>query len=191
MLPLSSRRTTVSDSTESNSPKHSTDTLIPQVYDELRKLAGYRMSNERSGQTLSGTALVHEAFLRLKKEGSAPKWSSQSQFFSAAAEAMRRILIDRMRAKNRVKRGGDQERVEGMDDLIQSPVREDKLLAIDGALDALAQEDPKSADLVKMRFFVGMSLEEIAESTDVSIRTVSRQWSYAKAWLSDYLSRSL
>jgi len=103
---------------------------------------------------------------------------------------MRRILIDRMRAKSRIKRGGDQERVDGIEDILQSPVREEKLLAIDGALDALQQADPEGADLVKMRFFVGMSLEEIAESTGVSVRTVSRQWSYAKAWLSDYLSEN-
>jgi len=173
---------------DNNREKHSSETLIPQVYDKLRKLAGYRMQNERPGQTLSGTALVHEAFIRLNNEGEGDQWANQSHFFSAAAEAMRRILIDRVRAKSRIKRGNDPERVDGIEDMIQSPVREDKLLAIDGALDALQQADPESADLVKMRFFVGMSLEEIAESTDVSIRTVSRQWSYAKAWLNDYLS---
>ncbi len=118
--------------------------MIPQVYEELRKLAGYKMNQERAGQTLSGTALVHEAFLRLQKEGNGPKWGSQSHFFSAAAEAMRRILIDRMRAKSRVKRGGDQERVDGMDDFIQSPIREDKLLAIDGALEPIQRESISS-----------------------------------------------
>lgn len=165
---------------------HSTDTLMPSVYAELRRLAASRIQ-KTPGQSISGTVLVHEAYLRLKAEGEAPKWANKAHFFSAAAEAMRRILIDHIKAKGRQKRGGDQQRIDETISALESPALDDELLAINDALDRLAQEDPESADLVKLRFFAGFTLEEIAESRGVTIRTVSRQWKYARAWLKDYL----
>ncbi len=161
---------------------------MPQVYNELRRLATYRMKNENPGQTISGTALVHEAYLRLSKEEDGPRWASRKQFFSAAAEAMRRILIERVRAKQRIKRGGEFERVELPEAEIAAPASSTRLLEIDAALDDLAQEDLECADLVKLRFFADFTLEEIAESTGVSLSTVNRQWAYARAWLADRLS---
>lgn len=167
---------------------YTTETLMPQVYDELRQLAAYRMQRETPGQTITGTALLHEVYLRLSKETASARWASRKQFFSAASEAMRRILIDRIRAKRRVKRGGEFERVEVDETEIASAAPDDRLLAINEALDELAKSDPDSADLVKLRYFVGFSLEEIAEALDVSVSTVSRQWAYARTWLADHLA---
>lgn len=156
---------------------------MPRLYDELRRLASYKINRENPGQTLSGTALLHEAYIRLNREGDGPKWSSERQFFSAAAEAMRRILIDKVRAKRRIKRGGDFVRVDVDEDQLESPHSDDRLLDINDALDLLEQEDPEASELVKLRFFAGLTLEEIAEAHGVSARTVRRQWTYAKAWL--------
>ncbi len=161
---------------------------MPQLYDELRRLATYRMKQENPGQTISGTALVHEAYLRLSRESEEPKWANRKQFFSAAAEAMRRILIERVRAKQRIKRGGEYERVDLLEAEIAAPASPARLLEIDEALDELAQEDLECADLVKLRFFADFTLKEIAESTGVSLSTVNRQWAYARAWLADRLS---
>lgn len=156
---------------------------MPRLYDELRRLASFKINRETPGQTLSGTDLLHEAFMRLYREGDAPKWSSERQFFSAAAEVMRRILIDRVRAKRRLKRGGEYTRIEIDEASISSPHSEERLLEVNEAIDHLEKEDPEAADLVKLRYFAGLTLKEIAESQKVSVRTLTRQWAYAKAWL--------
>ncbi|MGI9240151.1 MAG: ECF-type sigma factor, partial [Verrucomicrobiales bacterium] len=179
----------LSDERQSDEPRRSSSqTLIPRVYEELKRLATYKISNDAPNQTLSGTALLHEAYLRLQKEGDGPKWASEKQFFSAAAEAMRRILIDRIRAKRRIKRGGDQIRTEFIEDSLESPHPDDQLMQINEALDELQKHDPAAADLVKLRFFAGLTTTEIADATGVSERTVSRQWAFAKAWLGRKLS---
>lgn len=162
---------------------------MPRVYDELRKLASYKISQQIPGQTLSGTALLHEAYLRISKEEGGAKWASERQFFSAAAEAMRRILIDRIRAKRRVKRGGELKRVDLEEEAIESPASDSRLLEINEALDEFEKVDPENAELVKLRYFAGMTLEEIAQSTGVPVRTLTRRWTYARSWLSRQLSR--
>jgi len=169
--------------------RQSTQTLMPQVYDALRTLAAYRLKQQMPGQTLSGTELVHEVYLRLSKEGDGPKWVNRAQFFSAAAEAMRRILIDRIRAKHRIKRGSGQKplTLDAAESVVM-PTDDEQLLAISEGLDELERVDPRSADLVKLRFFAGLTLEQIAEISEVSVRTVTRQWAYARAWLSEHLS---
>lgn len=168
--------------------QHSSETLIPQVYQELRRLAMHRIRQQAPGQTITGTALVHEAYLRLNSEGEGPRWASRSQFFGAAAEAMRRILIDRIRSKKRLKRGGDRQRVDSDTIQVEAPTDDEELVRIDAALDELAGVDGESAELVKLRFFVGMTLEEIADFRQVSVRTITRQWAYARAWLTKRLS---
>jgi len=157
--------------------------LLPMVYDQLRHLATARMAQESPGQTLQATALVHEAWLRLVKEGER-NWENRAVFFSAAAEAMRRILIENARRKSRLKRGGgDLVRVALTDiDLAQS-TPDDRILMIDEALERLKAEDPEAAKLVVMKFFGGMTDQEAAENLGVTDRTVRRQWAYAKAWL--------
>jgi RNA polymerase sigma factor (TIGR02999 family) len=158
--------------------------ILPIVYEELRKLAAAKMAREASGQTLQPTALVHEAWLRLGADHQ-PAWESRAQFFAAAAEAMRRILIENARRRRAVRHGGKLERVDPTEVLIEvaSPQADDELLAVHDALDALAQHDPRKAELVKQRYFVGLELSEIAEIMGVSERTVNRDWGYARAWL--------
>jgi RNA polymerase sigma factor (TIGR02999 family) len=157
--------------------------LLPLVYDELRKLAARKLSLERPGQTLQATALVHEAYLRLVDTEVAQAWNSRGHFFAAAAEAMRRILIERARGKGRHKRGGDWRRVD-LDNLdIVTAVTPDQLLALDEAIDGLAVEDPSAACLVRLRYYAGLSLEQAAESLGISSATAYRHWSYARAWL--------
>ena len=159
--------------------------LLPLVYDELRKLAARKLAQERPGQTLQATALVHEAYLHLvDAQGSRP-WQGRGHFFAAAAEAMRRILIDSARRKRRPKRGGERHRVDLDDagDAIAPPVAD--LLALDEALEKLAAEDKDSADLVKLRYFAGLSLAEAAEVLGLPARTAGRRWAYARAWLSE------
>ena len=159
--------------------------LLPLVYDELRRLAARKLAREKPGQTLQATALVHEAYLRLVDTERAQCWSSRRHFFSAAAEAMRRILIDSARRKRRPKHGGDRHRLDLDDagDAIAPPVAD--LLALDEALEKLAAEDKDSADLVKLRYFAGLSLAAAAEALGLPARTAGRRWAYARAWLSE------
>jgi RNA polymerase sigma factor (TIGR02999 family) len=159
--------------------------LLPLVYDELRKLAAQKLAHEKPGQTLQATALVHEAYLRLVGQEVAQHWNSRGHFFAAAAEAMRLILIDSTRRKRRPKHGGDRHRVNLDDagDAIAPPVAD--LLALDEALEKLAAEDKDSAELVKLRYFAGLSLAEAAEVLGLPARTAGRRWAYARAWLSE------
>lgn len=157
--------------------------LLPMVYDELRRLAAQKMSDEKPGQTLEATALVHEAFLRLVDVENQQQWNSRGHFFAAAAEAMRRILVENARRKRRLKRGGDKLRQELIEAEIAAPQIKHDLLALDEALDALSAEDPAKCDLVKLRFFAGLTIEQAAESLGISTSTADRHWSYARAWL--------
>ncbi|HVC98939.1 MAG TPA: ECF-type sigma factor [Pirellulales bacterium] len=156
--------------------------LLPLVYDELRKLAAQKLAKETPGQTLQATALVHEAYLRLVGKGDEPKWSGRGHFFAAAAEAMRRILVENARRKKRGKHGGGRRRV----DLDGSPGvdgRDDDLVALDEALDRLAEHDAIKAELVKLRFFAGLTIPEAAMALGVSVATAERYWTYARVWL--------
>jgi RNA polymerase sigma factor (TIGR02999 family) len=160
--------------------------LLPLVYDELRKLAASRMAQENPGQTLQATALVHEAYLRLVHD-EARTWDSRGHFFAAAAEAMRRILINRARDKGRIKRGGDLQQVDldKIDIAAEAPA--DDLLAVDEAMERLTQENPRCAEIVKLRFYAGLTIEDAAAVLGISSRTAKRQWAYARAWLFDAL----
>jgi RNA polymerase sigma factor (TIGR02999 family) len=164
------------------------DKLLPLVYEELRRLAAQKMSHEPPGQTLQATALVHEAYIRLT--GSQDQnWSGRTHFFAAAAEAMRRILIDNARRKQRLKRGGAQQRVdlEKADITFEDPST--NIIALDEALEKLAQEDQVKADLVKLRYFAGLTIEQSAEILSISRATAERYWSYARAWLFDEINK--
>jgi RNA polymerase sigma factor (TIGR02999 family) len=158
------------------------DTLLPLVYDELRQLAAQRMAQEAPGQTLQATALVHEAWLRLGGDDQ-PGWQNRAHFFAAAAEAMRRILIDKARRKNYLRHGGGAERVnlDGLD--LAASVDDEQLLALNEALDHLAAHDAVKAQVVKLRFFAGLTNEQVARVLSVSEPTVKRHWAYARAWL--------
>jgi RNA polymerase sigma factor (TIGR02999 family) len=156
--------------------------LLPLVYEELRKLAAQKLAGERPGHTLEATALVHEAYLRLVDTGLAPHWNSRGHFFAAAAEAMRRLLIDQARRKRRPKHGGDRQRVALDEALSLAEPRED-LLALDEALTRLAQQEPAKAELVKLRYFAGLSLDEAAACLAISPATAKRHWAVARAWL--------
>jgi RNA polymerase sigma factor (TIGR02999 family) len=157
--------------------------LLPLVYEELRKLAARRLAQERPGQTLQATALVHEAYLRLVDAGGSASWEGRGHFFAAAAEAMRRILIESARRKQCPKHGGNRHRADLDDagDAIAPPAGD--LLALDDALEKLSSEDRLSADLVKLRYFAGLSIDEAAAALGMSPRTADRRWSYARAWL--------
>jgi RNA polymerase sigma factor (TIGR02999 family) len=157
--------------------------LFPLVYGELRTLAAAQMAQERPGQTLQATALVHEAYLRLVDVKRAQQWDSRGHFFAAAAEAMRRILIDRARRKRRPKHGGGRNRVSLDEALCLGEAPDDDLLALDEALEKLAREEPAKAELVKLHFFAGMGLEEAGRVLGISHRTAKRHWAYARAWL--------
>lgn len=163
------------------------DELLNVLYDELRRLARYRMDRERPGQTLQPTALVHEAYLRLTSGGSV-RWNSRAHFFGAAAEAMRRILIEQARRKSARRHGGGQERLDAdeVDLAIEAPT--DDLLALDRALDRLREEDPRKAQIVLLRYFAGLDREETAQALDISVRTVDREWRYILARLHRELS---
>jgi RNA polymerase sigma factor (TIGR02999 family) len=157
--------------------------LLPLVYDELRKLAAQRLANEKPGQTLQATALVHDAYLRLVDAEKVSRWDSRGHFFAAAAEAMRRILFENARRKRTVKRGGHQVRRELPDVKLAVGVPLDDLLALDEALTKLAAEDPGKAALVTLRYFGGLSIEDAARSLNISVATAKRHWAYARAWL--------
>jgi RNA polymerase sigma factor (TIGR02999 family) len=156
--------------------------LLPLIYDELRRLAALRMRNERPGQTLDATALVHEAYLRLVGPGDAPRWEGRGHFFAAAAEAMRRILIENARRKERKKHGGGLRRITLAGADLPEAKTADELLAIDEALTRFTTEEPVAAQLVKLRYFVGLSIGESADVLGVSRATAYRYWAYAKAW---------
>ena len=156
--------------------------LLPLVYDELRKLAAQKMARENPGQTLQATALVHEAWLRLGGDQQTA-WQNRAHFFGAAAEAMRRILVENARRKNRLKHGGHLERVNADDVDIPSPMPDDDLLAMDEALDRLAEVDSRAAEVVKLCFFVGLTQEQAARELNVSVATIERTWAFARAWL--------
>jgi RNA polymerase sigma factor (TIGR02999 family) len=163
--------------------RQASEKLLPLVYEELRRLAAHRMAQEPPGQTLQATALVHEAYLRLVDTEVRQKWDHRGHFFAAAAEAMRRILVDNARRKRRPKHGGDQARVELDEAQIGTGIDEEKLLQVHELLDQLAAEDSSKAEVVKQKFFVGLSNAEVAVVLGVSEKTVNRHWRYAKAWL--------
>jgi RNA polymerase sigma factor (TIGR02999 family) len=157
--------------------------ILPLVYDELRRLAAQRMARESPGQTLQATALVHEAYLRLVGGDPEKPWDGRGHFFAAAAEAMRRILVENARRRHRLKRGGGRGRVDLDDAQPAAPETDDDLLALDEALEKLAQNDPVKAQLVQLRVFAGLTLAEAAEILGLSISTAERYWAYARAWL--------
>jgi RNA polymerase sigma factor (TIGR02999 family) len=156
--------------------------LLPLVYEELRRMAAHKMSAESAGHTLQPTALVHEAWLRLSGS-SQPRWENRAHFFGAAAEAMRRILVDHARRKQSQKRGAGAERVELEDSLLTLAAPPDEILAVHDALDRLAAEDPQAAQLVKLRYFVGMTMEEAAAALGIGKRTAESLWTFSRAWL--------
>ena len=165
--------------------------LLPLVYEELRKLAAQKLAQENPGQTLQATALVHEAYLRLVEPERVQHWDSRGHFFAAAAEAMRRILINRARDKNRIKRGGNWRRVD-LDQLaIVDDASDEDLLALDDALERLAQQHKACAELVKLRFFTGLTQAEAATCLGIARRTANRYWAYARVWLFDDLSKNI
>src|SRR5262245_42830955 len=171
--------------------------LLPLVYDELRKLAAQKLAHEKPGQTLQATALVHEAYLRLvapsaslpseERDKEGMHWNSRGHFFAAAAEAMRRILVDQARRRHADKRGGQHARQELPESGIAAPGDVEETLAIDDILDRFATVDPLAANLVKLRFFVGLTMEEIAQALNISVRSAYDIWTYARSWLHRHL----
>jgi RNA polymerase sigma factor (TIGR02999 family) len=164
--------------------------LLPLVYDELRKLAAARLAAEKPGQTLQPTALVHEAYLRLVGGEQSQNWDGRGHFFAAAAEAMRRILVDHVRYKKSLKGGGGRTRVELREDAAAAPERFNEILTVDEALAGLAAADPQAAELVKLRYFAGLSIDEAARALNISPRSADRLWAYARAWLRRAISGS-
>jgi RNA polymerase sigma factor (TIGR02999 family) len=168
--------------------RQAAEDLIPLVYAELRKLAAWRLRQEAEAHTLQATALVHEAYLKLSPGES--QWEGRRHFFRAAAEAMRRILIDRARHRKAVRHGGGLQRAGYAEDVITVPsAQDDEILAISGILDRFAVIEPRKAEVVKLRYFVGMTLEETAEALGISTPTAKRDWTFARAWLFRELSR--
>jgi RNA polymerase sigma factor (TIGR02999 family) len=174
---------------ESGDPSAS-EQLLPLVYEELRKLATAKLAQEKPGQTLQATALVHEAYLRLVDTDRADHWNSRGHFFAAATEAMRRILVDQARRKAAAKWGGDFERMP-LDEIVLTTDRPEEVVAVHDALNALEQEDAVTADVVKLHYFGGFSLEEAADLLGMSRATAYRLWTYARAWLRAALDESL
>jgi RNA polymerase sigma factor (TIGR02999 family) len=166
---------------------HAADQLLPLVYDELRRLAAQRLAQEKPGQTLQATALVHEAYLRLVAVDQAQHWAGRGHFFAAAAEAMRRILVNRARDKGRQKRGGRLQRVDLDRLVVADQASDEELVAVDDALQELARRNGPCAELVKLRFFTGLTLDEAAAALGTARRTANRYWAFARAWLYDAL----
>ena len=172
----------------SEGDKQAAEDLIPLVYEELRKLAAWRLAQEAQAQTLQATALVHEVYLKLSP--GEQQWEGRKHFFCAAAEFMRRILIDRARFRKAVRHGGELQRTELADDLIAVPsAKDDEILAIHEILDRFALIEPRKAEVVKLRYFVGMTIEEAAEALGISTPTAKRDWIFARAWLFRELKR--
>ena len=161
--------------------------LLPLVYDELRKLAAQKLAREKAGQTLDATGLVHESYLRLVGPAEGNRWKDRGHFYAAAAEAMRHILVDKARRKRRAKHGGGRQRVP-LDDDVPAPAAEDDLLAFDEALARLATDDPEAAQVVQLRYFAGLSVEQAGESLGMSRAAAYRHWTFARAWLRQQLS---
>ena len=159
--------------------------LLPLVYDELRRLAARELRGDASSNSLQPTALVHEAYVRLVDQDNEPRWNHRGHFYAAAAEAMRRILVEHARRKRTLKRGGDRKRIPFDDQSVSAPQRDPDLLTLDEALTRLAAERPKLARLVSLRYFAGLTMEQTANALLVSRRTAERDWTYAKAWLLD------
>ena len=170
--------------------RYAAEELLPLVYDELRKLAAQRLAREKPGQTLQATALVHEAYLRLVDAKAAQHWNSRGHFFAAAAEAMRRILVENARRKRRFRHGGGckQIQVDAID--LADEVADERLLALDEAMTKLAAEEPAVAEVVKLRYFAGFTIEQTAEALGISVRTANRHWAYARARLHQELKQS-
>jgi len=192
-LPESDSTSDVSDVTRiltaiEQGDANAADKLLPLVYEELRKLAAHRMANEAAGQTLQPTALVHEAWMRLVGKEN-PRFENRAHFFAAAAEAMRRILIDNARRKRALRHGGGQQRVDFEQVDLASASDDDQLLAINDALDKLAAQNKLEAEVVKLRYFVGLTLDEAAEVLGISARTADNYWAHARAWLFHELKR--
>lgn len=162
---------------------HAAEQLLPLIYDELRALAAHKMARETPGQTLQATALVHEAYLRLVNTEHVQHWNSRGHFFAAAAEAMRRILVERARSKHSLKGGGDHHRRELPDIAAPASVPDIDLLALDEVLEKLERQDKRKAQLVKMRFFAGLTITEAAEALGISTSTADNDWAYARCWL--------
>ena len=162
--------------------------LLPLVYEELRKLASQKIAQENPGQTLQATALVHEAYLRLVGSGPERKWQGRRHFFAAAAEAMRRILIESARRKKGIKHGGQLQRQDLLESELTAVAPPDELLALDDALTRLAHDDPPVAELVKLRYFAGLTIDQAARTLDISARTANRYWTYARAYLHQELT---
>jgi RNA polymerase sigma factor (TIGR02999 family) len=182
LVPPMNEVTRILSAIEQGDP-HAAEQLLPLVYDQLRQLAAQRLAQEQPGQTLQATALVHEAYLRLVDVEKAQHWNSRGHFFAAAAEAMRRILVQNARRRSRVKHGGGRTRID-VDDLeIAAPQRSEELLALDEALTQLAAADAQAAELVKLRYFAGCTIPQAAEVLGVSPRTADFLWAYARTWL--------
>ena len=179
--------TRILNAVQKGEPKASEE-LLPLVYDELRRLAAWHMAREVPGQTLQPTALVHEAWLRLVGNEETG-WNSRRHFFCAAAEAMRRILVENARRKQRLKRGGNLERVDVEEVEIPAPMPDDDLLAMNDALDRLAELEPRAAEVVKLCFYVGLTQAQAAEHLGVSVATAERLWAFARAWLFQEIER--
>ena len=181
--------TSILSAIEAGDP-HAAAQLLPLVYDELRLLAAQKMTQEKPGQTLQATALVHEAYLRLVDTQKAQPWNSRGHFFAAAAEAMRRILIERARSKGRIRHGGERRRVDLLDAEAAVTTDDEQILLLDDALTRLAVVRPQAAELVKLRFFGGFTLEEVAPILELSPRTARRLWAFARAWLRRDMERA-
>jgi RNA polymerase sigma factor (TIGR02999 family) len=188
MLPMS-EVTRVLSAIEEGDP-HAAEQLLPLIYRELRQLAAQKLAQEKPGQTLEATALVHEAYIRLVDADKVQHWDSRGHFFAAAAEAMRRILVDRAREKGRAKRGGNLQRLD-IDALnLATKVTPDQLLAVDEALARLAVEDPMAAKMVELRYFAGLTVAAAGQALHISTTTAYRHWNYARAWLQSELLES-
>jgi RNA polymerase sigma factor (TIGR02999 family) len=181
--------TSILSAIEQGDPR-AAEQLLPLVYNELRRLAAQKLAREKPGQTFQATALVHEAYLRLVVGSQAPDWNSRGHFFAAAAEAMRRILVERARRKGRIQHGGGLRRVDMLDADAVAPAEDEQVLLLDESLARLAAARPQAAELVKLRFFAGLSLEEIAPLLALSPRSTRRLWVFARAWLRRDMERS-
>src|SRR5262245_4879199 len=179
--------TTILSEIEQGDPS-AAERLLPLVYDELRKLAAQKLAQEKSGQTLQPTALVHEAYLRLVHSEQAQHWNSRGHFFAAAAEAMRRILVENARRRRRRKHGGDLQRLDLDAVELPVPTADELLLALDEALHRLAAEEAEVAAVVQLRYFAGLTVEQTAAALRISVRTANRHWAYARAWLHQQLT---